>query len=408
MVDPAAGVSALSGVKILEWGDFVSAPFCAKLLAGLGAEVLKVESPFGDPARQYGPFPGDTPHSEKSGLFLYLNTNKQGITLDATNSEGRKIFEALLNDADILVENKPVGVTRKLQLDYANLKRRFPRLIVTSITPFGQDGPYANRDAYDVNLCALGEVSFCVGERDRTPLATPCFQSEYQGGISGAIGALLALLARKGTGRGQHVDISMLDIWCALHAGGKLMNFVYFGGISDHRQGRRRELPYPFVHLPCKNGYVSICTLEDHHWETFLKLVGDQDLINNPRYKDRRAMAEKYPEEVDAKLVPWLMQRTKGEIFSLCRKEGLPFAPVRNIEEVINCPQLRERRYFEELDHVMCGKLRYPGAPFKLSATPMKMMKSAPLLGEYNEEILCGGLGYSKKELLQLRQTGVI
>ena len=167
-------------------------------------------------------------------------------------------------------------------------------------------------------------------------------------------------------------------------------------------------MPYPFTYLPCKDGYVSICTLEDHHWETFLRIVGDPELISNPRYHDRRAKGEQYPEEVDAKLAPWLMQHKKAEIFKLCRQAGLPIAPIRTIDEVVNCEQLRERSYFEDLMHPICGKLKYPGAPFKLSKTPVKMRRPAPLLGEHNEDILGGWLGYSKADLLQLRQTGVI
>jgi crotonobetainyl-CoA:carnitine CoA-transferase CaiB-like acyl-CoA transferase len=399
---------ALKGIRVVEWGDFVAAPFCAKLLADLGAEVVKVESPSGDWARQHGPFPGDIPHPEKSGLFLYLNTNKKGITLNAHDPKGQEILKDLLSNADIFVENKPLDLVRKLGLDYAALKTRYPELIVTPITPFGREGPYANRAAYDVNLCALGEVSFCVGEPGRTPLTTPFFQSEFQGGFVGAIGTLLALIARRKISRGQHVDISMHDIWCALHPGSKLMNFIYFGGISDRRQGRRREMAYPYVYLPCKDGYVSICMLEDHQWETFLKIVGDPELLNNPRYHDRRIMGEQYPEEVDAKLAPWLMKHTKEEIFAICRKAGIPVGPLRTIDEVVNCPQLREREYFVELDHPICGSLRYPGAPAKLSRTPLKLSRPAPLLGEHNEEVLCGWLGYSKTDLVRLRQTGVL
>lgn len=399
---------ALEEVRVIEWGDFISAPYCSKLLADLGADVIKLESPPGDSARHHGPFPGDLPHPEKSGLFLYLNTSKRSVTINPKDPKGLEIFKELLTEADVLVENRSLKEVRDLGLEYNSLKALNPRLILTSITPFGHEGPYSNRSAYDVNLCAMGEVSFCVGEPDKTPLAAPCFHSEFQGGLVGAIGTMLALMAKPKAGKGQHVDISTLDIWCALHPGSKLMNFIYFGGISDHRQGRRREMPYPFTYLPCKDGYVSICTLEDHHWEAFLKIVGDPELLKNPRYHDRRAMGEQYADEVDAKLAPWLMEHTKEEFFSICRRAALPFASVRTTDEVVNCPHLKEREYFVEMEHPVCGTLIYPGAPYKLSKTPWKMNRPAPILGEHNEEVLCGLLGYSRADLVALRQTGAI
>ena len=148
--------------------------------------------------------------------------------------------------------------------------------------------------------------------------------------------------------------------------------------------------------------------LEDHQWKTFLKIVGDPELLNNPRYHDRRTMGEEYPEEVDAKLAPWLMKHTKEEIFTICRKAGIPVGPLRTIDEVVNCPQLREREYFVELDHPICGSLRYPGAPAKLSRTPLKLSRPAPLLGEHNEERYMSELGSSAEDLCILRATGTI
>jgi crotonobetainyl-CoA:carnitine CoA-transferase CaiB-like acyl-CoA transferase len=194
----------------------------------------------------------------------------------------------------------------------------------------------------------------------------------------------------------------------SIHPGSKLMNYMYFGGISGHREGRRRREPYPFVYLPCKDGYMCFVTREGKHWKTFIEMVGDEELLHNPRYRDRRAMGAEYPEEVDARLIPWLKQRTSAELFEAFRKAGLPFVPQRTIDEVVNCPHLAARGYFQEVEHPIAGKLKYAGAPYKLSETPWKMANPAPTLGQHNEDILCGWLGYSKEELASMRSCEVI
>lgn len=403
-------VDALEGTTILEWGEFISAPYCSKLLADMGATVVKVENPKGgDRARRHGPFPNDIPDPEKSGLFLYLNTNKLGITLNLEDSKGREIFRALLNRVDVLIENQPLAVKGKLGLNYKSLEKEHPKLIVTSITPFGDEGPESGRKAHDINVCALGGVSYCIGDPGQPPLTTPYYQSEFQGALGGAAGTLLAILAKSENGVGQHVDISSLDIWSTLHPGSKLIEFTYWGGISGKRQGYRRAgEPYPFTHLPCKDGYMCLFTREGRQWKKFIEIVGDPELLNNPRFRDRRAMGHLYPEEVDARLIPWLKDRTRQEIFDICLEAGISFAPLRSIEEVVNCKHLAARRYFAEVEFPAAGNLEIPGAPYQLSETPCRIKRPAPLLGAHNEDVLCGWLGYSREDLLKLRQCGAI
>ena len=410
---------ALEGIKVVELGDYISAPFCARLLADLGAEVIKIEPPYGsDSSRRNGPFPfvqedgqedGDGPNAEASGLFLFLNTGKMGITLDVTTPTGRDMLLQLLEEADILVENHSPGHIEQLKLDYPSLKERFPRLIVTSISPFGQTGPYKDYAGYDLNVQAAGGISIGIGMPDREPLAIPLSQADYMAGLAGAASTLIALLARDVTGRGQLVDVSESQVLAVL------ISFVYFlpnfiyRGVAGTRKGKRGgEAYFPNTIMPCKDGFVCLYPLQIHQYLRLLKLMGDPDWQENPRYRNRRANGRRVPQRGRGpyrSLVPGAHQ---GGDFQLCMEAKVPCVPVRTIEEVANDPHLRERGFFTDVNHPIAGLLSHPGSPLRLSQTPGEIGGPAPLLGQHNVDILCGRLGISREELQRLRMAGIL
>ncbi|MBM3157540.1 MAG: CoA transferase [Chloroflexi bacterium] len=401
---------ALSGLKVVEYGNFISAPYCAKLMADMGAEVIKIEEPGkGDESRDYGPFPDDTPHLERSGLYLYLNTNKLGITLNTRTRTGQEIFRELLKNADVVVENNLPALADEFGLDYHKLKEINPRLVVTSITPFGQTGPYRDYKAYPINCCAVGGVSQSVGHYWREPLTMPISQGDYQAAMCGALATMVALLARDGTHRGQHVDIAEADVWATYHVG---------FGITIHAFGARDSLRKGYIGggwtyparrvIPCKDGYMALCAPQLKQWLKFLELMGTPEWTKNPKYRDRHAMEDDYPEEVDALLAPWFIERTKKELFELFERNAIPFAPLYNMKDEMNDAHLAERKFFATVERAETGTLKYVGAPYKFSGTPWALSRPAPLLGEHNEEIYCGRLGYSKQELVMLHRSGVI
>lgn len=403
---------ALSGEKVLECGNFIGGPYCAKLLADFGAEVIKIEEPQGgDEARRYGPFLDNIPHPEKSGLFLYLNTNKLAITLNIQLPTGREIFKKLIKEVDILVENNPPQMMKDLGLGYESLNKLNPHLIMTSISPYGQTGPYRNYKGYDINTSALGGMSMCIGEQDREPLTPPLFLGHYQTGAAGAVGTMFALFAREFIGQGQHVDVSEADVWAMLHTGMVMSAYVMHGS-KRVRWGHRTPGIYPYTILHCKDGYVSLIAIQGYQWKRFLDIIGDGQVpewyANDPRFKDRREVSFKYADELDKRLEPWLMEHTREQIYRLCQEKKIPFTPVKQINEVLADRHLRERGYFVEIEHPQAGKLKYPGAPFKLSETPWGAERSAPLLGEHNKEIFCDRLGYTEQQLGELRKGGVI
>jgi len=398
---------ALCGLKVVEYGQSIAGSYCTRLMADLGAEVIKVEAPArGDEARYHGPFLQDAPDIEKSGLFLYLNTNKLGITLNPGVESGRKLLEELLAQSDVFVENNPPRIMDELGLNYDAVKGVNPRLIVTSITLFGQTGPYRDYNGYAINAAALSGISYSIGDPEREPLTPPLSQGHYQSGAMGALATMGALFAREITGEGQHVDVAEADVWVCLHTGINVSSFL-FHNRKRMRGGHRTPGAYPYTVLPCKDGHIFLIALSNDQWQRFVELMGNPDWTHDPRFSDQREMA-KYADELDTLLAPWLMSHTKDEIFTLCREYHVPFAPVMDIAEVVNHRHFNEREYFKEIEHPRAGKLKYPGFPFRLSETPGRIRCHAPVLGQHNEAVLCERLGYSKEEFSQFMRDGIV
>jgi CoA:oxalate CoA-transferase len=400
---------ALKGVRVVEWSSLVSGPYCSKLLAELGAEVIKVEPPVsGDDSRRLGPFPGDTPHPERSGLFLFVNLNKRGVTLDLQTATGRQLLGRLLESADIFLENQPFGLVREAGLDYETLKEQHPQLIVTSVSPYGRSGPYQDYQGYDLTANAMSGLSFGTGHPHREPLTTPLHQASYLAGVGAAFASIVALLGRDLTGQGQLVDVAEAQVVGTLLTGYHLPTYIY-RGVAGWRSGNRMRLGlFPNCVLPCKDGYVCIDAPQLEQYQRFLALLGDQDWTQDPRYRDRRAMSDQYPEEAESLIAPWFMQRTKEEILQLCLECRIPCVPVKTFNEVLDDPQLNTRNYFQRVQHPETENYRYPGPPYRFSKSPCQVVRPAPTLGQHNEEIFCDELGYSREELAELVKRGVI
>jgi len=396
---------ALEGVKVLDLSEYISGPYCTKMLAAFGAEVIKVEKPGeGDGARRMGPFFEDRPHPEGSALFLYLNTSKKSITLNLEIPTGLKLLKELIKSTDVLVENFEPRVMPGLGLDYGTLERINPGLVMTSISGFGQSGPYRDYKATSIVNYALSGHLYINGEPDREPLQGPGPQPEYQGGLHGFLGTMMALYCREETGLGQWVDISNLECMAGFHQF-TVTRYTYGGEIKE-RTGNRYESDHPITIYPCKDGYIALSASSRPQQELLYSLIGMPELIEDPRFQtvqDRIANADAF----DNLILPWLKERTKSELFHTCSEWRVPCAPVSGPEELLNDPHYQARGFWVEVDHPETGKLTYPGAPFKMSETPWQVGR-APLLGEHNEEIYCRRLGYSKHDLVVLRETGVI
>ena len=392
---------ALSGIRVLDLTHHIAGPYCTKIMADYGAEVVKVERPgLGDGARAVGPFPGDTPDPELSGLFLYLNTNKKGITLDLKSAGGAEIFKKLVRETDILVENFSPRVMPELGLDYGTLKKTKPDLVMASISSFGQTGPYRDCRASDLTVWGLSGILYELGEPEREPLKMGANVSEYVAGLYGVLTALAALFHRDETGSGQHVDISILE---AFHTMQPSMTLVFsMAGFVRQRAG----IHFPWGILPCDDGYVGFYLPTQTHWELLCTLLGMPELRDKPEY-ETPMMREERRDEVQSIVASWLRGKRMMDVFHAAQELRLPLTLVPNMEQVLELEQHEARGYFAQADHPKAGVLTYPGAPFKLSETPWEAGR-APLLGEHNEEVYCGRLGVAVEELARLKEEGVV
>ena len=394
----------LSGLKVLDLSHYVSGPYCTRLLAGLGAQVVKVERPqVGDGARRVGPFPGDIPHRETSALFLYLNSSKLGITLDLKSRTGGKILRELLREADVLVENFQPRVMPSLGLDYETLKEINPGLIMTSISNFGQWGPYKDYSAQELNLYAIGGLMHITGEPDREPLQVGARLAQYGAGQSAFVGTLTALWHREMSEEGQQVDVSIAE-YCATILENALSTYSYTGN-SVRRSGNRGYGRAAWGIYPCKDGYVGVIAGPDYRWPAVAELM-EEPALSDPRFETRRGR-ELCADEIEALMQPWLDAHEKLEIFEKGQQLGLAFAYVATPEDIFHWPHLREREYFVAIDHPKAGTLEYPGPPYRPEGFSWQF-RPAPTLGQHNQEVYCGRLGYSRRDLAKLAAAGVI
>jgi benzylsuccinate CoA-transferase BbsE subunit len=396
---------ALQGLRVLDLAD-EKGMFCAKLLADMGADVIKVEPPGGDPARNIGPFLRDEPHPERSLYFWYHNTSKRGITLNLESGEGREIFQKLISTADIVVETFSPGYLKGLGLDYEALKELNPRLIMTSITSFGQTGPYKDYRSCDLVASALGGQMYVCGDADTPPLKPYGEPAYLVASLFGAIGTLLALYYRHFSGQGQQVDISMQE---CIAAAIEPVNVRYlYDQVVVRRQGSL-QWNNAFRLFPCRDGYILLSLFQQ--WDTLIEWLDSEGMaadLKDERWRHPEVQLRE-KEHVIQVLEQWTRRHTRAELMEQGQLMHFPWASVNTIEELWHNPQLLERGFFVEVSHPeQDTSFKYPDAPYKFSRSPWQISRRAPLIGEHNQQILEEELGFSKAEIAELASRGVI
>ena len=393
----------LEGVRVLELGSRVTGPYCGKLLADFGADVIKAEPPdVGDETRRAGPFVGDDPHPEKSIPFLYLNTNKRGITLDTGSETGRKLLDSLVQRVDVLVHNLPPAQADSLGLGYSDLAELNPELVVTSITPFGQTGPYRDFVAEDIVTCAVSGLMYHSGDSDREPLRNALDQSFYVAGANAAGATLAALFGRLSSGQGQQVDVSVVECLAA-HLVQAVPYFSYMGAIK----GRRATRGSGFEELmPARDGYVVPSAQGSQPFSVVAEVLGMEEL-HDERFSTASGRIE-YGEELKELLLEGLANWDRKHLFQASGEHRLVFGMAQDAGDLYDCPQLTARGFFVDVDHPVAGNAKYAGMGPKLSEGDFQIHRPAPLLGQHNLEIYCEELGYSSQDMVSLRATGAI
>ncbi|RMF23243.1 MAG: hypothetical protein D6760_05770, partial [Deltaproteobacteria bacterium] len=378
---------ALDGIRVLEFGEAVSAPFCGRLFADFGAEVVKVEPPEGDIARRWGPFPQGDPDLEKSGLFFFLNTGKQSVVLDLDRPSDRERFVELARRAHVLVENQPVGALDRLGLGFDALSKLNPALVVVSISPFGQTGPYAAWKGYDLNayhLTATGS-RYC-GRPGQPPLEPGTFAADFFGGYVAAAWGLAAVLGCERGLAGQHLDVSCAEAVAALFVGCQNIGAYAQDGVFERRTGVGMALGAPATILPAKDGYVWMMALEPGQWDGLRRAMGNPDWAEPEIFRDMFARAQNadvlYP-----LIEQWTREHTKQEIMDLCQANGCPTTALFTVDEVARHPHLTGRGAFVDLEHPRLGRVRAMNAPIRLPACPGGPRSAAPLLGEHTDAV---------------------
>ncbi len=397
---------ALAGITVVELGDAVSAPFCARLLADYGADVIKVERAItGDVARSWGPFPGDVPHLEKSGLFFFCNTNKRSVALDVTGPDGQAAMRALLRRADVFVENQRPVDMRAWGLDYGALAPEHPGLVMVSITPYGQTGPYADWHGYDLNayhLTATGS-RYC-GHRDREPLQQGTFSADFFGGYVATAWTLGALYGRGAVG-GQHLDVSTAEAIAALFTGAQNIGAYAQEGRFERRSGTGMSLVAPARILPCRDGFVWLIALEPAQWDGLRAAMGNPDWAKPEIFRDLFERGRN-ADVIYPMLERWTMSLTKQEVMDRCQAHGCPTTAVFTIGELVRHPHLAARGQIVELEHPFLGTVQVFGAPIRLPDCPGGPVAPAPLLGAHTREVLGTLARLDDAELDRLAATG--
>ncbi len=392
---------ALSGIRVLGATRMLAGPYAEILLADMGAEVLHIELPgFGDEHRHTYP--------QVNGVgtcFLSNNRNKKSITLNLSKPEGQQIFKDLAKLSDIIVENNRPGTMAKWNIDYEQLKKVNPGIIMTSISGYGQTGPYKDRPGLDYVAQAIGGLMSMTGMPGGQPLRTGNAIADFLAGMFGAYGTLAALHYKQKTGLGQYVDCALVDSVAAI-----LENLVPnydLLGFKPERVGNRITWVAPYNTYTAKDGYVVIGVTSDNLWDKLCRALGREELIDDPKFatpSDRVMNADSVDETVQS----WVGQKTVEEVVLILAKAGVPSAKVHGVDTMVEDPQIKARKMFIETEYPGIGKFRVPGIVPKLSLTPGSVDSPPPTLGQHNNDIYRGLLKFSDEKMKALAEAGVI
>jgi len=376
------------GIRVLEVARHVAGPFAGKLLADYGADVIKVEPPDGDPARHEGPHKDDVPDPETSALFLHLNTNKKSVTLDIESAEGRALLRRMADRVDIVIEDFPAGQMAAWGLGYDVLSAQHPDLVMASITPFGQSGPWRDYRGSELTLQALGGPLHLNGSAERHPIKSGGYVAHYHAGLAAAYGCILARLRVARGGKGDWIDQAVYEA----QAGFRDRRTVYttatsYTGMVAKRQpaGTRPAMGA----RPTADGYANIYAGGTKHFPAALDLIGRPDLKDHPELQTPMAVwSEDFAAEVEGSWMAWMIQRTKREAVAETQALGILGGAIFTTEDLVTDEHYRGRGVWDTIDHPATGPIEYPGRQVILSDTPRQPPRRAPLLGEHTAEVL--------------------
>lgn len=389
----------LEGIKVLDFGRYISCPYCGYILASLGAEVIKVENLRGDDSRHIPPY------ADKDGLqFHTYNRNKKAISLDFRSPEGRELLKKLVMNADVVIENFKPGSLDKMGIGYDEMSKVKPDLIVASITGYGQKGTYRNRPAFDCVVSAIGGLLSLNGTKEAGPRLIGIPMLDNSAGILNALGVIAALYQRNLTGKGCHVDTAMLDILTS-YMGENVPNYDKNGVLFEYAENMDDPYGCPAGMFETKDGYIYIDAGFDNHFRRLRELVGG--VLMDDKFLDFNTRLENYA-LIKGAVSEWVATKTTKEVDDICSEIGITSGPINNIDTVVDGENIRSRDMLKYVDLPTGGKVGFPGMPLKISTMPVEEDRVAPKLGQDTDQILSGLLKMDDKEIKDLHEKGIL
>jgi crotonobetainyl-CoA:carnitine CoA-transferase CaiB-like acyl-CoA transferase len=410
----------LAGLRVLEFAD-ETGQFCGKLFGDLGADVVKIEPLGGEPCRHIGPFLDDVPHPERSLSFWYYNTSKRGVTLNLKTADGRQLCRRLAATADVILETFRPGFLASLGLDDATLRQQNPRLIMCSLTPFGQTGPWRDYLSSDLlHMAAGGEMASSgydeADEPNAPPIAPGGGNAWHMGGHFAHMAIMAALVYRTASGLGQYIDASIHEA-CALTTEAAITNYIYRGEVLRRQTGRHHAVgPTPRTQFRAKDGNY-VCALVGGRLNPryigeladLLDAYGKAGDLKDPKYQDAAVIAANTSHIIDDLVADFIASLPAEEVYHAAQERGFTWGAVRAPEALLDDPHLHDRGFWKEVEHPELGRsFVYPGAAAIYNGSPWRISRRAPLIGEHNTEIFCDELGLSRGELAVLAESCVI
>jgi len=392
----------LEGIKVLDFSRWLAAPYSASLLADMGADVIRIEKPGGELDRELGPL---APNGQGM-TFFSIARNKRGITLNLDTDKGKEILHELVKRADVVLHNFTSGAPEAKLLSYTALKEINPAIIELVVTGFGTTGPYSGHTAFDTIGQALSGAMSYTGFPGNPPTRSGVAWVDYSTAVHGALGLMIALYHRLQTGKGQMIDVALLDVAVAPVICAGAAGEYRFNGTIREQMGNHGF--YNFTNcLEAKDGWVMMSVVGNPLWRRFCKAIGRQDLIDDPRYKDDMDRFNNR-HTLQPMITEWTKQRTTAEIIETLGKTRVPCEKINNIAEMVEHPQVKARECLIDMEYPDVGTIPVPGVTIKMSETPGKVERRAPAVGEHNEEVYAEYLGFTSEEVSKLAAEGVI
>ena len=394
--------SALGGIRVIDMTRVLAGPYCTLLLGDMGAEIIKIEVPgHGDDSRKYPPFIGT-----ESAYFMNLNRNKKSLTLNLKTEKGKAVFLDLVKCADVVIENFRPGTLDDLGVGYAKLKTINPNLVYSSISGFGQSGPYKDLPGYDIIGQAMGGIMSVTGWPETPPSRTGTAIADILAGLCACIGILSSLIAVRNGCRGQKVDIALVD--SVVSAMETIIQIYLVEKRIPQRTGNRYEFIYPYDTFKAKDGWVVIAVGNNKLWEVFCDAIGTNHLLDDQKFKDNYDRVKAHV-EVKRIVEEWTGPRTVKEVVDFLLSKTIPCAPLYTVKEVVEDPHIADaRRMIREVEHPVAGRIKVIGSPINLSETPAEVYFPAPMLGQHSSDILKNILNYSEDTIDALKREKII